>query len=67
MFLNWRESLLKSEEEINLKYEDNIRKDFSNKLLFCYANYFKDNDTTTELLNNEELIKLCSLFVSGNE
>ena len=39
MFLNWRESLLKSEEEINLKYEENIRKDFSTKLLFYYVNY----------------------------
>ena len=63
--MNWKETILKTEEEINLKYDENIRKNFSSKLLFYYINYFKNNDITTDLLNNEDIIKLSSLIVSG--
>ncbi len=65
IFLNWREAILQTEEEVNLNFEEIQRKDFSTKLLFYYINFFKNNDTTTDLLNNDEILKLNSLIVSG--
>ena len=65
IFMNWREAILNTEKEVNLKFEETSRQDFSSKILFYYINFIKNNEDNTDLLNNEEIIKLSSLFTSG--
>ena len=43
IFMNWREAILNTEKEVNLKFEETSRQDFSSKILFYYINFIKNN------------------------
>ena len=65
IFINWRDSLLKSEEEINLSVGEIHKKDYSSLLLIYFINFLKNNYDNVDLLEYKEILKLNSLLLPG--